>query len=110
MNRRFPEAPRPSFIEEDDLFEDDNWRDKAKCRGTEPGEIDRLFFSDELKGELARLAIGDAKIICGECPVAADCLLFAMKTGEAHGIWGGMTTDDRKKLKEGLNRDRAEAA
>ncbi len=110
MNQRFTEAPRPTFIEEDDLFESDNWRERAKCRGTAPEEIDRLFFSDDLKSDLGRRAVSDAKVICGACPVASECLYFAMRTNEKHGVWGGMTTEERKSMKEEIPGYGVEAA
>jgi len=46
-----------------------------------------------------------AKSICfgrdgkGECPVRLQCLLFADKTDEVHGIWGGMSHRERNALK-----------
>lgn len=109
MKRRFPEAPRPTFTEEDGLFEDENWRDNARCRDMDGEKADRLFFSDELVGDMARVAIQEAKAMCGQCPVAADCLYFAMTTQEKHGIWGGMTTEERRIFQRSDSR-KSEAA
>lgn len=39
------------------------------------------------KGEPSR----PAKNICRECPVAAQCLEYALRNGERHGIWGGVS-------------------
>jgi len=34
-----------------------------------------------------------------ECPVRKECLLYAEKMGEQHGIWGGMSHRERNALK-----------
>jgi WhiB family transcriptional regulator, redox-sensing transcriptional regulator len=67
-----------------------NWRSAAACLAAEP----ELFFpvSDSGKGleQAAR-----AKAICASCPVRDDCLAFAVRTRQPHGIWGGMTPGER---------------
>ncbi|CAB4129621.1 Transcription factor WhiB [uncultured Caudovirales phage] len=51
-----------------------------------------------------------AKSICygkdgrPECPVRLECLAFADKTEEAHGIWGGMSHRERNALKRKAER------
>ncbi|HVJ98866.1 MAG TPA: WhiB family transcriptional regulator, partial [Acidimicrobiia bacterium] len=30
-------------------------------------------------------------MICGDCSVQRDCLNFALRVREPHGIWGGLT-------------------
>lgn len=37
-----------------------------------------------------------AKEICGRCPVAADCLAWALKVDEHDGIWGGVGIRERR--------------
>lgn len=44
---------------------------------------------------------GPAKAICRRCPVRRPCLLFALATGQNHGIWGGLSTQERDKLRIG---------
>jgi len=39
-----------------------------------------------------------AKVICGECPVAAECLDYALSIKEPHGIWGGLNEHERSHL------------
>ena len=58
-----------------------NWEAKARCR-TE-AVPSALFFSEDL-GEIA-----DAKRICAECPVMAQCLEQAIVNQEPWGVWGG---------------------
>ena len=39
----------------------------------------------------------EAKSICAVCPVRVQCLQHAIDTDERHGIWGGMTPDERRQ-------------
>lgn len=40
-----------------------------------------------------------AKAICGRCSVRTECLGWALRTKEPHGIWGGETATAREKLR-----------
>lgn len=64
------------------------WFDQALCAQTDPEE----FFPE--KGESSRIA----KKICGRCPVAADCLDYALASNERYGIWGGVSERDRRRM------------
>jgi len=68
----------------------ENWRAAAACRFTDPD----LFFpvSDLGKG-LDQTA--EAKAICAGCQVSRQCLAFALRTRQVHGIWGGLTERER---------------
>lgn len=39
-----------------------------------------------------------AKSICSSCSVREDCLSYAMRIREPHGIWGGLNEVERKQL------------
>lgn len=39
-----------------------------------------------------------AKEICLECGVRDDCLDYALSIREQHGIWGGLTENERREL------------
>jgi len=39
-----------------------------------------------------------AKSICRSCTAIDNCLQWALDTGEAHGIWGGLTEGERLAL------------
>jgi WhiB family transcriptional regulator, redox-sensing transcriptional regulator len=39
-----------------------------------------------------------AKAICRTCGVREDCLEYALRIREPHGIWGGMNEAERKQL------------
>jgi WhiB family redox-sensing transcriptional regulator len=53
-----------------------------------------LFFPISAKGR-AHADIARARTICGACPVRPRCLDFALSTRQSHGIWGGLTTEER---------------
>ena len=71
------------------------------CAQTDP----ELFFPQESElwdGRLVSkyLNIAAAKSICQSCPLAVQCLEYALKNQEV-GIWGGTTEDQRRYLKRG---------
>jgi WhiB family transcriptional regulator, redox-sensing transcriptional regulator len=41
---------------------------------------------------------GSAKAICANCPVAAQCLEYAISTHQSDGVWGGLTSVERHRL------------
>jgi WhiB family redox-sensing transcriptional regulator len=63
------------------------WYSKAACDGLS-GDI---FFEEGVR----RLVI-EAKSYCRSCPVRIDCLEYAIEHEEI-GIWGGMTTTERRR-------------
>lgn len=40
-----------------------------------------------------------AKTICNDCPVAKQCLEFALRTLQDYGVWGGRTEDERRAIR-----------
>jgi len=70
----------------------DEWREVAACAETDP----ELWFPTG--GGNGRAG----KKICGGCPVQAECLQVALETGDVeHGILGGLSPRDRRKLLDG---------
>lgn len=73
----------------------ENWYMESACLG----KGSEMFFADTgnkrecLKKEAA------AKNLCRQCPVAAECLLFAMQNGEIYGIWGSFSPKERSTIK-----------
>ncbi len=52
-----------------------------------------LFFGTTKEAQAA------ASIICQTpCPVRLECLEFALHTRQPAGVWGGMSTKERKLL------------
>lgn len=67
------------------------WMQRAACRGV-ANTLD-LFFPS--RGE----SLTEAKAVCRECPVQAECLDYAMINHEAHGVWGGLSERERRRLR-----------
>jgi len=66
-----------------------DWRDRAACRN-----IDTATFYRH-RGE----SIEDAREVCRRCPVRAECLDYALSTGQKYGVWGGMSERQRRLMK-----------
>lgn len=67
-----------------------SWIDDAACRNM-PKD---LFFPEP--GENSVLA----RAICRSCSVQMQCLTFALQTGQTHGIWGGTSERERRRIKQ----------
>ena len=69
-----------------------DWRDHALCRGVDAG----IFHpADEEDDETVS---EPAKAICRQCPVREACLEHAIAVREKHGVWGGLTSRERRRL------------
>lgn len=44
--------------------------------------------------------VAKAKAVCKECGVSAECLDYAIEFEEVYGIWGGLTTRERNKVRK----------
>jgi len=70
------------------------WRGQSACQSEDP----ELFFPlSPLGPGLAQLAV--AKAVCGRCRVRAECLRFALSTGQEYGVWGGMSEEERTAMR-----------
>src|SRR5581483_2696450 len=45
-----------------------------------------------------------AKVLCRTCPSREPCLAFALATGQALGVWGGTSPEDRRIILGGGRR------
>ena len=68
----------------------ENWRSAAACRSVDPD----LFFPVSVSDASLEQA-AEAKAICAGCAVRRQCLAFALRTRQVHGIWGGLTEGER---------------
>lgn len=68
------------------------WREAAACLNA-GDEVS--FFPD--KEDL--VGIAKAKAVCSTCPVADECLTWAIETNQSEGIWGGHTPKERRALR-----------
>ena len=72
------------------------WQFRAACRG----EDSSLFFAPNYfeRKEEKEARESAAKAICARCPVRIDCLEYALRIQEPHGIWGGLNELERRAL------------
>lgn len=61
------------------------WMDEALCAQADPD----AWFPENGPAVAARR-------ICEACPVRSQCLEHAIAANEAHGIWGGLNTEERR--------------
>jgi WhiB family redox-sensing transcriptional regulator len=77
----------------------EHWRIEAACQEVDP----QLFFpvgaSDEAVEQTEM-----AKSICSQCPVAQECLIFAVTTNQEYGVWGGLDEDERREVRRSWRR------
>ncbi|MHB1432281.1 MAG: WhiB family transcriptional regulator [Streptosporangiaceae bacterium] len=71
-----------------------DWRSQGACLRADP----ELFFPLSERGP-ASTQIARAKRICAGCRVRLACLEFALASGEAHGVWGGTSEDERARIR-----------
>jgi WhiB family transcriptional regulator, redox-sensing transcriptional regulator len=72
---------------------DDDWQRRGACRNH--GE---LFYEDGDTAWPRARREAWARALCGRCPVRARCAAQALRRREPHGIWGGFTELDRRRL------------
>lgn len=70
-----------------------DWSLQAACLDDEPD----LFFP---VGQTTRAAaqFEEARAVCLGCPVRVLCLELALRVGADHGMWGGTTPTERKRI------------
>ncbi|GGU66438.1 WhiB family transcriptional regulator [Streptomyces daghestanicus] len=79
-------------------------RPQPACAGQEPD----LFFPVGDTGP-ALLQEREAKAVCARCPLIEPCLQGALERGEAAGVWGGLSEQERRSLRRRDARARAGA-
>ena len=73
------------------------WMAEGKCRDVPPS----VFFPSDGVG------VDAARKICADCPVKAPCLEYALLNRVDHGVWGGTSERERRRI---LRRRRLGAA
>jgi|SRR3954468_1115500 len=73
-----------------------DWRMLAACQDYDP----EMFFpvADEHTPKGAA-DLAKAKAVCATCPVRKACLTWALDTGQADGVWGGASEDERRAMR-----------
>jgi len=80
------------------------WIRRAACRLVDPD----LFYAHHPGGRGRESpGIAQARDICSECPVAAECLDYALTCEDldpygGHGVWAGLTGRERNQLRREL--------
>ncbi len=64
------------------------WMFRARCRGINPAE----FFPSDGTG------VETAQRVCAACPVTAECLEYALLNRIEHGVWGGASERERRRI------------
>lgn len=65
------------------------WTEGALCP-----QVDHDMFFPGKSGPTAQ-----AQRICALCPVRVECLADALARNEQHGVWGGLSTRQRRQLR-----------
>lgn len=76
------------------------WAHDGACKGADP----ELFFSTTAPTVLQR---AHRELLCGMCPVQAECLAYAVEWPDVHGFWGGTNDQDRRSLRAVWRREKA---
>ena len=64
------------------------WMARGKCRDLPPS----TFFPSDGVG------VDAARQVCGECPVQEACLEYALSHRIDHGVWGGASERERRRI------------
>ncbi len=71
------------------------WWSLAACLTADP----ELFFPVSSSGPALR-QVARAKAICTRCEIQQACLGYALDAGPIQGVWGGMTEEERRLLRQ----------
>ena len=64
------------------------WMARGNCADKPPS----LFFPSDGVG------VDVARKVCADCPVKAVCLEYALSNRIDHGVWGGTSERERRRL------------
>jgi WhiB family redox-sensing transcriptional regulator len=65
-----------------------DWMAQGKCRELPPA----VFFPSD------GLGVQAAQRICADCPVSDTCLEYALANRIDHGVWGGRSERERRRI------------
>ena len=66
------------------------WQARGSCRG---GAGHEPFFPTRGKG------VEEARRVCAGCEVRSECLGYALEHGIRHGVWGGTSEAERRRIR-----------
>jgi WhiB family redox-sensing transcriptional regulator len=67
---------------------DTEWMARGSCKDVPPS----TFFPSDGVG------VEEAKQICATCPVVKPCLEYALRNRIDHGVWGGASERERRRI------------
>jgi WhiB family redox-sensing transcriptional regulator len=76
----------PLVAEEDDM--ESTWMSEGNCADKPPS----LFFPSDGVG------VDVARKVCADCPVKSPCLEYALEHRIDHGVWGGTSERERRRI------------
>jgi WhiB family redox-sensing transcriptional regulator len=86
-NKLYPEMPTtPGGTKESTM--DTTWMAAGNCANESPS----LFFPSDGVG------VEIAKRTCTDCPVKTQCLDYALEHRIDHGVWGGTSERERRRI------------
>lgn len=79
---------------------DTDWMSEGRCRDTDPA----VFFPSD------GIGVQSAQRICSDCPVKSPCLEYALANRVDHGVWGGTSERERRRILRGRRLSRLQAS
>jgi len=73
-----------------DIEAKEMWRFEANCRGVDTNVL--YPKANDAAGNKV------AKKICELCPVREPCLDYAIENNQEHGVWGGVSEKERRRI------------
>ncbi len=73
--------------------DDMSWHALAACANEWPDMWFPVVVNHRAQWEPARA-------ICNKCPVRTECLEYALAADEREGMWGGLSPEERKRLRK----------
>ena len=70
------------------VFDGTDWMQVGNCRSVDPD----VFFPSDGVG------VDQARQICADGPVKAPCLEYALVNRIDHGVWGGCSERERRRI------------
>lgn len=71
------------------------------CQNTDP---ELWFGAVDINGISQQANYKEAKKLCGLCPVQNTCLQYALEANEIEGVWGGLSPEERKRIRWAADR------
>jgi WhiB family transcriptional regulator, redox-sensing transcriptional regulator len=81
------------------------WWSLAACQSADPDMFFPISGTGPALGQVAR-----AKAVCAACSVRSRCLRYALTAGPLQGVWGGLTEEERRLLRQRESKARQRAS